>query len=49
MTDDAAAKVIFVPVGKDAEGVGKSNSLGLTEVSILARTRPTLILRVPEV
>jgi protein involved in polysaccharide export with SLBB domain len=33
MTSDAAAKVIFVPGGDNGAGSGKSNSLGLTEVS----------------
>jgi protein involved in polysaccharide export with SLBB domain len=33
MTSDAAAKVVFVPGGEDGTGIGRSNSLGLTEVS----------------
>jgi protein involved in polysaccharide export with SLBB domain len=33
MTSDAAAKVVFVPGGEDGAGVGRSSSLGVTEVS----------------
>jgi protein involved in polysaccharide export with SLBB domain len=33
MTSDAAAKVVLVPGGEDSTGIGRSNSLGLTEMS----------------